>query len=408
MNSAIFRALLLGLLRDRGALLMSFALPAIFFVILAEIFSASAGNAITLRTAVLDEVRSETTIRLVTALEQSDVIEFLAPGPTNADELKLMVRTGDADVGLIVRADGQPLDEPGFGKPPILIVFDPARGVTEPVLTGQLRQAYFSGLPDVALGNVVKELENQFVSLSSDQRAEVNEGLGEMKADAADGRDVGWSFEDMLDSEAVAGGDAVNLVAYSAGAVAFMFLLFAAVHGALSILDEEESGILDRILAGPGGIAVLVNGKFAYVTLQGFVQVSVIFLVAWLLYGVDLPGHFFPWLMITLAACICAAGLAMLLATACKTRRQAQTIANTMILILSAIGGSMVPRFLMPASLRDLGWLTPNTWALEAYSGILWREDPIEAVLLPIFLLLASGLAGWILSLYLARKRAFG
>ncbi|XOV86754.1 MAG: ABC transporter permease [Pseudomonadota bacterium] len=408
MNSAIFRALLLGLLRDRGALLMSFALPAIFFVILAEIFSASSGNAMTLRTAVLDEVQSETTQRLVTALEQSDVIQFLNPAPTSAEALKLMVRTGDADVGLILRKDSQPLEEPGFGRPPILIVFDPARGVTEPVLTGQLRQAYFSGLPDVALGNVVMELENQFVSLTSDQRAEVDEGLREMKADAAQGQDVGWSFEDMLDSEPVAGGDAVNLVAYSAGAVAFMFLLFAAVHGALSILDEEENGIIDRVLAGPGGIAVLVNGKFAYVILQGFVQVSVIFLVAWLFYGVDLPRHFIPWLVITLAACISAAGLAMLLATACRTRRQAQTIANTLILILSAIGGSMVPRFLMPASLRDLGWLTPNTWALEAYSGILWREDPFSTVLLPTGLLLASGIAGWLASLYLAHRRAFG
>ena len=67
----------------------------------------------------------------------------------------------------------------------------------------------------------------------------------------------------------------------------------------------------------------------------------------------------------------------MLLASACRTRRQAQTIANTVILVLSALGGSMVPRFFMPEALQDLGWLTPNTWALEAYSGIFWRGEDL-------------------------------
>ena len=33
--------------------------------------------------------------------------------------------------------------------------------------------------------------------------------------------------------------------------VAVLFLLFSAVHGAITLLEEKDSGILDRILAGP-------------------------------------------------------------------------------------------------------------------------------------------------------------
>ena len=65
-----------------------------------------------------------------------------------------------------------------------------------------------------------------------------------------------------------------------------------------------------------------------------------------------------------------------------------------MILVLSALGGSMVPRFLMPELLKDLGWLTPNTWVLEAYSGMFWRGAGIADLWLPCFLLLALGLLG--------------
>ena len=409
MSLAIFRAMLLGLLRDRGALLMSFFLPAVFFVIMAEIFTATTGDSLNLKVAVLDEVGSETSTRLVGALDANATLTLLPEPVRSREEVRAWVKSGVADIGLIIRADAEPLESAGgFGAAPLLVVVDPSRGVAEPMLTGQIRRAYFSALPDVAMGNVVAELENQFLTLDDEQREEVDAGLVEMREDAAAGREVGWSFEDLLVRESVIGGESVNLVAYSAGAVAFMFLLSASVHGAVSLLEEEETGILDRVLAGPGGIGVLVNGKFLYVVGQGMVQVSVIFAVAWLVYGVDLPGHLGPWLVISLASAIACAGLAMLLATACATRRQAQTVANTVILVLSALGGSMVPRFLMPEVLKDLGWLTPNTWALEAYSGVFWRGESLLAVALPVALLTGAGLAGWLAARVLANRKAYG
>ncbi|MGD8415683.1 MAG: ABC transporter permease, partial [Pseudomonadales bacterium] len=395
------------LLRDRGALLMSFFLPAVFFVIMAEIFTATTGENLNLKVAVLDEVTSETSERLLAALGTSETLTVLPQ--TSRESVRALVKSGDADIGLIIRKDAEPLDAAGgFGPAPLLVVTDPARGVAEPMLTGQIRRAYFAALPDVAMGNVVAELENQFLTLTDTQREEVDEGLVEMREDADAGRDVGWSFEDLLARESVIGGETVNLVAYSAGAVAFMFLLFASVHGAVSLLEEQESGILDRILAGPGGIGVLVDGKFFYVVGQGLVQVSVIFAVAWLVYDVDVPAHLLAWLVITLVAALASAGLAMLLATACRTRRQAQTVANTVILVLSALGGSMVPRFLMPDVLKELGWLTPNTWALEAYSGVFWRGEGLGDVMLPVALLAATGLVGWLVARVLAQRRAYG
>jgi ABC-2 type transport system permease protein len=401
--------MLLGLLRDRGALLMSFFLPAVFFLIMAEIFTATAGEGMNLSVALLDEIDNDVSHRLVASLEESSTLKITRLTGQSRDTVRSLVRNGQVDIGVILRADAEPLDGAGgFGPPPILIVSDPARGVAEPMLTGQIRRAYFGALPDVAMGNVVEELENQFLTLTDEQRDEVAEGLDEMRADADAGRETGWSFEDLLGRESVISNDAVSLVAYSAGAVAFMFLLFASVHGAVSLLEEQESGILDRVLAGPGGMNVLVNGKFLYVVAQGLVQVSVIFVVAWLVYGVDLPGHLGPWFVITFAACVSAAGLAMLLAAACRTRRQAQTIANTVILVLSALGGSMVPRFFMPEALQTAGWLTPNAWALEAYSAIFWRGDNLLDIATPLALLILSGLVGWLAAAVIAGRRAYG
>lgn len=407
MSAAILRAMLLGLLRDRGAMLMGFVLPALFFIIMAEIFTATGGVEVNLNVALRDEIGSEVSKRLVAALEKEESLNFHHTSDGNGEDLRALVRSGAADIGLVLRKDAEPLDGAGgFGPAPLLVITDPSRGVAEPVLTGQIRRAYFSALPDIAMGNVVDELENQFITLSEEQRNELADGLEEMRADAESGREVGWSFEDMLAYERVAGGESVNLVAYSAGAVAFMFLLFVSVHGAVSLLEERESGVLDRILAGPGGVGVLVDGKFMFVALQGFVQLGIIFLIAWLFYDVGVPDHFVAWLVVTIAAAVCAAGLAMLLVTLCSTRRQAQTVANTVILVISAIGGSMVPRIFMPDLLKGLGWLTPNTWALEAYAGILWRGDGLGSVILPVSLLALSGLIGWYAARRLAERTA--
>ena len=269
-----------------------------------------------------------------------------------------------------------------------------------------MQQAYFAALPDVALGGVMELVEDQFIELSEVQREQLAEGLGELKEESEAGRGGGaWGFENLFELEGVAGRSAAaNHVAYSAGAVAVLFVLFSAVHGAISLLEERDSGILDRVLAGPGRIAVLVDGKFLFLVLQGFVQVGVIFAIAWLVHGVDLPGHLLPWAVTTVLAAAAAAALALVIATTCRTRRQAQTLANVAILVVSALGGSMVPRFFMPRWIQDLGWITPNTWALEAYSGLFWRGETLQALLPGCAGLFLTGMLALAISYLLARR----
>ena len=405
MTLAIFRAALLQLLHDRGALLLSLFVPAVFFLIFAEIFATAASDEVQVHVAIVDEVRSADSTRLLAALEHEATVSLVPDVPDRATALDL-VRRGTADVALIVRADGESLaDAAGLAAPPLLLLVDPSRSVAATVLSGQLQRAYFSALPDLAIGRVAELIGTEFTEFSAGQQAEIETGLADLRESAGSGQGGGWSFEDLLDRENVAGQTAaLNHIAYYAGAVAFMFLMFASAQNAVGILDDQAAGILDRIAAGPGGMTVVMNGRFMFLTLQGMVQGTVIFAVAWLLYGVDVPGNFGAWLLISFSAAVLAAGLGLLLVTACRTRAQAQILPTVVILIMSAVGGSMVPRFFMPGWLQTLGWITPNTWALEAYSGLFWRGEALLALLPRCAGLFLTGLLALAISHLLARR----
>jgi ABC-2 type transport system permease protein len=392
MTLAVLRATFLLLLRDRGALLMLLLVPVVFFLIFAEIFATTGGDTLQLKVALVDEVQSADSTRLLAALKKEPSVELVA-GATDRDAAREMVREGSADVGLVVRADGEPLNRvAGLAAPPLLLLVDPSRGVTATVLAGELQRAWFEGLPDVAVGQVAELIGTEFTEFSPQQQADIAAGLKGM-GEPSGTAPTAWSFSELLERENVAGQNAgLNSVAYYAGAVVFMFLLFAAAQSALGILDDQEAGILDRIAAGPGGIAVVVNGRFVFLVLQGLVQTAVIFGVAWGVYGVDVPGAFGPWLLISFCSAVLAAGGGLLLVTGCRSRAQAQLLPTVVILIMSAIGGSMVPRFFMPDWLQTLGWMTPNTWALEAYSGAFWRGESVLALLPLCLSLLGVGL----------------
>lgn len=376
MSAAVLRVMLLGLLRDRGALVMSFLVPAAFFLIFASITSATSGEDLRLSVVIADTAQNERSRALIGALAEEPGIDRIGPAEASPLTVRDWVRRARADVGLIVRPAPAEAMQSGEAALTFLVIADPARGVAARILSGQVQKVFFTGL------------------------------LGLEEADAADTEAAQRAaLVPAVEREDVTGGaGSRGDTAYYAGAVAVLFLLLAAVHGAVTVLEEHESGILDRIVVGPGSTGVLVNGKFLYLVLQGFVQVGVIFVVAWLVHGVDLPRHWLGWSIVTLAASAAAAGLALAITTACTTRRQAHSVATVIVLILSALGGSMVPRFLMPPFMQDLGWLTPNTWALEAYLDLFWREEPLAALVLPLAVLLGAAVIGLAAAQLFARR----
>ena len=71
---------------------------------------------------------------------------------------------------------------------------------------------------------------------------------------------------------------------------------------------------------------------------------------------------------------------------------------------MSAIGGSMIPLFIMPAIMKKIAMFSVNYWGIQGFYDIFWRDLPTIEVLPRVFVLLGIGIVMTLISLRLFRK----
>jgi ABC-type Na+ efflux pump permease subunit len=157
-------------------------------------------------------------------------------------------------------------------------------------------------------------------------------------------------------------------------AVTFAFFLVLTV-GWLFVAERRQ-GTLVRLRAAPLTRGQLLMGKF--LPALGVSLFQGLFLMAggWLVFGLSW-GPSPLWLLAVVAATSFAAtGLAMLVASLAKTETQVAVYGTLLVLVLALVSGSLMPRDLMPESVRRLSHVTPHAWALDAYQQLLLNPDP--------------------------------
>ena len=101
---------------------------------------------------------------------------------------------------------------------------------------------------------------------------------------------------------------------------------------------------------------------------------------------------------------VASSALGLALASACKTRAQLSSLTTLVVLVMSALGGSMVPRFIMPEFLQKVGFVTFNAWAIDGFTKIFWREEPVSHVLPQVLVLLGAAALFFGIARRLARR----
>jgi len=387
----------LNLRRDRVALALVFALPILFFSIFATVFGGQGDTATTrIRVAVVDEDRSELSARLAdglrkeTGLRVRTTADAAGAGPAlDRAAGERLVRNGDVPVAVVIpKGMGEAFAKQGLmgsSGPAILLLSDVSDPVAPQMVLGLLQKVTMTAAPDMMVRGGIRQFEQYAGAMTPGQKAAVDKWLPQLKAQSetgsggsgapqAGGMGVGVEVVDVMRTDNRRG----SLVSFYAAGIGVMFLLFSSVAGAGSaLLDEVESGTLERLLSTNIGMTGLLTGKWLLLALIGCAQLTVMFLWGRLAFGLPLFSHLPGFLVMTAATAAAAAALGLVLATLARTRAQLSGFSTILILTMSALGGSMFPRFLMSENMQNIGLLTFNAWALDGYLKVFWRQAAV-------------------------------
>ncbi len=407
MILTVVRVCWLGLLRDRVALGLTFVLPVVFFSIFAWVFGQQErGLTKQLEVGLVDEDQSEASRRLYELLRTDPSIDARTTQPRVGGEpmtreiAQRVVREGRAPVGIVIpRGFGDTFGSLDGRAIPIDVLADRSDPVAPQLVFGLLQKSAFAAAPDMLLQQGVRMFEKYAGGLTAAQRAAIDLLLPTLRPTAAtgttDSAPAGSTRPAPRQSPLSGGLVQINVIdvfhsqhelasspaiSFYAAGTGVMFLLFMASGAGGSLLEEHEAGTLERLLSSRIRMGQLLAGKWIYITVLGFIQVSVMFLWGWLVFGMNLftPNHLAGFAVMALVSASAAGGFGLCLATLCRSRAQLSGISTILILVMSAIGGSMFPRFMMPASMQQFGYITFNAWALDGFHKVFWRDFPIN------------------------------
>jgi ABC-2 type transport system permease protein len=197
------------------------------------------------------------------------------------------------------------------------------------------------------------------------------------------------------------------MVSFYAAAIGVMFLLFTTSGAAGALLDEAESGTLDRVLSSRVTMTTLLLGKLTFNAALAFSQLVLMFLWGWAVFQLDLWSHIPGFIVMGVSTAVAVAAFGMLLASLCRTRAQLGALSTLVILVMSSIGGSMFPRFLMPEAMQKAGLLTINAWAIDGFTKIFWRDEPISHLGPQVLVLVTTAIALFAIARRVARRWEF-
>jgi ABC-2 type transport system permease protein len=201
-----------------------------------------------------------------------------------------------------------------------------------------------------------------------------------------------------IENQTVAGAS-FNQFDQIAPGYATMFVIFGLNTVVLAIIDERSRGTMRRLAVMPLGKWQFMTGKMIAQFVVSFIQVSLMLLVAKLLFNANIHAdNVVGIVLVVTALSFAATALGMLLVSIFKSENAVSPVVTLVALIGSAVGGAWFPLFLMPEWIQQASKISINSWAMRGFNGLMIFGQNLIEVLPNILALVAYGLVCLVLA----------
>ena len=184
-----------------------------------------------------------------------------------------------------------------------------------------------------------------------------------------------------------------------------MMLLFSIAGMGGTLIRERETGTLKRILYSPIKPWQIMIGKLGSGFIFAMIQMTILVLFVWLAFQLDVSRNLSGLFMLIIATCLAASGFGILIASFSSSQKQVESLSLIVILVMSALGGSMMPLFLFPEFLKTVAHFTINYWAIDGFYDVLGRDVGWMETMSNVGVLLAFALVSCLIAITLFNKK---
>ena len=389
---AIIKKELLLLLRDVHGLALLFAMPVAFIVIMSlalqNQFAKNTEGGSTITVLLDRQSTSDAAASVIASLQQRKMFSWQVTDSASAAE---KIRQDDAAFLLTLKESNGELQAD-------ILVAPATNPQIEAIFTATVSEAMSKQRIETLLRNIKTQraMENSF---------SLDDGIDE---DALNSNPVTVSYSYQNHQTASVQPSSVQ---QSVPAWLVFAMFFSVVPLANTLISERQQGTLRRLRTLPISPALPIIGKLIPYFFINQLQVLLMLLVGVYLmplFGADsltLGNSLAALALMSVSLSIAALGYGILIAVVARTTDQAATLGGVGNILLAALGGVMVPRFVMPDTMQTIANFSPMAWGLDGFLDVFLRNGNVIDVLPEAGSLFALGTTTITLALVLSRRK---
>jgi len=150
-----------------------------------------------------------------------------------------------------------------------------------------------------------------------------------------------------------------------------MASLFASIFGAISLIEDRDSGLLLVIMAGPAPSGSVVMAKIIGIGAPAFLQALILLPAVWILGVYPSLTQTILAILATLLLTVAIVSVSLTLAWRVKSTQEFHAIMNTVLMPMWLLSGSFYPASESASAMRWLTAINPLSWPVEALRSSL-------------------------------------